>query len=219
MKFDAIVFDLDGTLIDSSKGILDSLFKAMDVYGIEPAITKLDSHFFMGKSLPETLDVLMPGATKEMTKKVGDYYVSHYYDNYMDKAETFEGVKETIRSLHERGYKMAVATAKHTFCAEAELKSAGIRGYFLEVRGRDEGVPAKPDPKLLFEICEKLKVDPKKILMVGDTDRDVLFGKNAGTSTCAVTYGNWSKEKFINENIIPDMFIDRFDGILNLIEN
>jgi len=219
MKFDAIVFDLDGTLIDSSKGILDSLFKAMDVHGIKPAITKLDSHFFMGKSLPETLDVLMPGATKEMIKKVGDYYVSHYYDNYMDKAETFEGVKETVRSLYERGYKMAVATAKHSFCAEAELKSSGIRRYFLEVRGRDEGVPAKPDPKLLFEICEKLNVDPKKILMVGDTDRDVLFGKNAGTSTCAVTYGNWSKEKFIKENIIPDVFVDRFNGILDLLEN
>lgn len=218
MKVKAMVFDLDGTLIDSSKGILDSLFKAMDVYGVTPAITRLDSHFFMGKSLPETLDVLMPGAQKELLKKVGDYYVSHYYDNYMDKAETFEGVAQTIEALNKKGFKMAVATAKHTSCAQAELTSSGIRKFFHEVRGRDEGVPAKPDPKLFFEICQKLGVKPSETIMIGDTDRDVLFGKNAGSYTCAVTYGNWSRKKFIEEKIIPDFFVDRFSEITNLVE-
>ncbi len=216
MKVKAIVFDLDGTLIDSSKGILDSLFKAMEVYNVTPAITRLDSHFFMGKSLPETLDVLMPGANKFVLRKVADYYVSHYYDNYIDKAETFEGVKETIKLLREKGFKMAVATAKHTYCAQAELKSSGLIKYFDEVRGRDEGVPAKPDPTLLLEICEKLGVSPDQTLMVGDTDRDVLFGKNAGTYTCAVTYGNWSKDKFMKENIIPDRFVDTFTELSDL---
>ena len=217
MEIKAIIFDLDGTLIDSSKGILDSLFKAMEIYGIKPAITKLDSHFFMGKSLGETLDILIPGAEQDILKKVGDYYVSHYYDNYIDKAETFEGVPETIKALKKKGFKMAVATAKHTYCAQAELASSGIIDFFQEVRGRDEGVPSKPDPKLLFEICNKLDVNPSQTLMVGDTDRDVLFGKNAGSFTCAVTYGNWSKQKFIKENIIPDFFVDKFPEIISLL--
>ena len=216
MDIQAFVFDLDGTLIDSSQGILDSLFHAMEFYGMKPAITKLDSHFFMGKSLDETLRVLMPSADKDSLKKIGDYYVDHYYNNYMDKAVLFSGVADTIRALHEKGYELAVATAKNTYCAEAELKTSGIRKYFKTVRGMDAGIPSKPDPTLLLDICLTLGVNPENALMIGDTDRDVLFGKNAGCHTCAVTYGNWSKEKFLKEKIIPDFFADDFREILNL---
>ena len=212
-----VIFDLDGTLIDSSQGILDSLFKAMEYYSVKPAITRLDSHFFMGKSLRETLSVLMPSESPEMLKKIGDYYISHYYDNYMDKATVFDGVADTIKKLHKKGYKLAVATAKHTYCAEAELKSAGIRDHFTIVKGTDEGIPSKPNPELLFRICRELGSKPGDALMVGDTDRDVLIGKNAGSFTAAVTYGNWSKEKFINENIIPDLFVDNFSELLEYL--
>lgn len=214
MKITTVVFDLDGTLIDSSQGILDSLFKAMEFYSVQPVITKLDSHFFMGKSLGETLRVLMPHESNEVLKKVGDYYVSHYHDNYMNNAITFEGVVETIRELNKKGFKLAVATAKHTFCAEAELKSAGIRKYFSVVKGTEGNVPSKPDPTLLLMVCGELKSTPAETLMVGDTDRDVLMGKNASTSTAAVTHGNWSKEKFIKENILPDFFLDKFEELL-----
>jgi pyrophosphatase PpaX len=214
MKVTTVLFDLDGTLIDSSQGILDSLFKAMEFYKIEPAITRLDSHFFMGKSLSETLKVLMPNESPESLKKIGDYYVSHYYDNYMDKATVFDGVTETIKELQKKGYKLAVATAKHTFCAEAELKAAGIRKYFTVVQGIEDGMPSKPNPELLFRVFKELDSKPEDSLMVGDTDRDVLAGKNAGSFTAAVTYGNWSKEKFIKEKIIPDFFVDSFNELL-----
>ena len=206
MKITTVIFDLDGTLIDSSQGILDSLFKAMEYYSIKPAITKLDSHFFMGKSLHETLAVLMPNENKEVLQKVGEYYVSHYHDNYMDHAVTFDGVVETIKHLSEQGYKIAVGTAKHTYCAEAELRSAGIRSYFEVVMGTDNGVPSKPNPELIYRICKLLGSTTEETIMIGDTDRDVLMGKNAGVTTGAVTYGNWSKEKFIQEKIIPDFF-------------
>ena len=214
MKITTVVFDLDGTLIDSSQGILDSLFKAMEYYSVKPVITKLDSHFFMGKSLSETLKVLMPRESNEILKKVGDYYVSHYHDNYMNNAVTFEGVIETIKALHTKGFKLAVATAKHTFCAEAELKSAGIRSCFSVVKGTEGGIPSKPDPTLLLMVCKELNATASETLMVGDTDRDILMGKNAGSFTAAVTHGNWPKERFVKENILPDFFLDKFDELL-----
>ena len=214
MNITSVVFDLDGTLIDSSQGILDSLFKAMESYSIKPVITKLDSHFFMGKSLTETLKVLMPYENNEILKKVGEYYVSHYHDNYMNNAVTFNGVVETITALHKKGIKLAVATAKHTYCAEAELKSSGIRNLFSVVKGTEGGVPAKPDPTLLFMVCSELKVTPVETLMVGDTDRDILMGQNAGSFTAAVTHGNWPKERFIKENILPDFFLDKFEELV-----
>ena len=214
MKVTTVIFDLDGTLIDSSQGILDSLFKAMEYFSIKPAITKLDSHCFMGKSLTETLHILMPDQGPEALKKIGDYYVSHYSNNYMDKAVTFDGVPDTIKKLHKKGYKLAVATAKHTFCAEAELTASGIRDYFNVVKGTDEGIPSKPNPELIFRICKELGSSPSDVLMVGDTDRDVMIGKNAGSFTAAVTYGGWPRERFISENIIPDIFVDSFSELL-----
>lgn len=209
-----IVFDLDGTLIDSSQGILDSLFKAMDFYSIKPAVTKLDSHFFMGKTLKETLAVLIPSGDPELSKKVGDYYVSHYYDNYMQKAVTFAGVAETIKTLNKKGYLLAVGTAKHTYCAVAELDSTGIKKYFTTIMGTEGDMPAKPNPELLLSIAKTLKLNKDELVMVGDTDRDVLMGKNAGVKTIAVTYGNWSRKRFMEENIIPDIFIDEFEELI-----
>jgi phosphoglycolate phosphatase-like HAD superfamily hydrolase len=189
----------------------------MEYFSIKPAITKLDSHFFMGKSLNETLNLLMPNGSPEVLKKIGEYYVAHYTDNYMDKAVTFDGVKDTIKKLHKKGYVLAVATAKHTYCAEAELTAAGIRKYFTVVKGTDGGIPSKPNPELLFRIYKELGSKPEDALMVGDTDRDVLIGKNAGSFTAAVTYGNWSRQKFINENIIPDIFVDDFSELLDYL--
>ena len=77
---------------------------------------------------------------------------------------------------------------------------------------------SKPNPQMLLEICSNFKLRPDEVLMVGDTDRDVLFGKNAGCHTCVVHHGNWSKERFIRENIIPDFFLEKFDDLLNYIE-
>jgi len=214
MKITTVAFDLDGTLIDSSQGILDSLFRAMTQYSIQPVITRLDAHFFMGKSLDEVLKVLMPHENNETLKKVGDYYIAHYHENYMNNAVAFEGVVETITALHKKGFKLAVATAKHTFCAEGELKSAGIRKFFSTVKGIENNIPSKPNPKLLLMACDDLGSKPSETLMVGDTDRDVLMGRNAGCFTAAVTHGNWSKERFIKENILPDFFLDKFEELL-----
>ncbi|MEI6092860.1 MAG: HAD-IA family hydrolase [bacterium] len=215
MRVKGIVFDLDGTLIDSTVAILDSLFVAADYYGVKTAITKNESYLFMGKSLRETLKLMMPEADQETINKVGKYYVEHYYEFCVKDAKLFPDVGETIKQLHNIGIKLAVATAKHSDCAILELKTVGIDNLFLSIRGTDNGVPSKPDPKMLLDICSQFSLKPEEVLMVGDTDRDVMFGKNAGCSTCVVSHGNWPKERFIKENIMPDFFLDKFDDLLN----
>jgi len=214
-KIRGVVFDLDGTLIDSSKAIIESLFSAIYSNGIEPAITVNDSHFFMGKNLKETLDILIPGAVQCLKDKVARCYVDHYYDNQISNAMLFPEVKKTLDRLKSKGLKLAVATAKHSFCAKAELEVTKVAHYFDSIRGTDEGIPSKPNPDLLFEICEKFQLTPKDVLMVGDTDRDVIFARNAGCISCSVTYGNWSREMFIEHKVEPDFYINRFDQILD----
>jgi len=215
MDIKCIVFDLDGTLIDSSRAIIDSLFVAVEHYNVKTAITKNDSYLFMGKSLKETLKIIMPNADDETMLNVGKYYVKHYHEFQIKGAELFPYVKETIVGLHDRGIKLAVATAKHSDCAEAELSATGVARYFDAIRGTDDGIPSKPDPSLLLDICEGFNLKPSNVLMVGDTDRDVIFGKNAGCHTCVVSHGNWPKERFIKENIIPDFFLNDFKDLLD----
>jgi HAD superfamily hydrolase (TIGR01549 family) len=209
-----VIFDLDGTLIDSSKGIIESLFSAIYSNGVEPAFTVNDSHFFMGKSLKETLEIVVPRTNRELKDKIARHYVDHYYDNQINNAILFPGVEQTLDKLKSKGLKLAVATAKHSFCAKAELEITKVDHYFDTIRGTDEGIPSKPSPELLFEICQKFKMEPRDVLMVGDTDRDVLFARNAGAISCSVTYGNWSKEMFIANKIEPDFYIDDFSQVL-----
>ena len=218
MKVKGIVFDLDGTLIDSSIAILDSLFAASDHYNIKTAVQRKDSYLFMGKSLTETLKIMMPDADHDTIHKVGKYYIEHYYEFSVKDAKLFPDVMETIISLHQKGINLAVATAKHSDCAQAELKATGSDKYFSMIRGTDEGIKSKPNPQLLLEICSSFKLRPEEVLMVGDTDRDVLFGKNAGCHTCVVSHGNWNKERFIREKIIPDFFLEKFGDLLNYTE-
>jgi phosphoglycolate phosphatase len=214
-KIRGIVFDLDGTLIDSSKAILDSLFSAIKSNGITPSVTMDNSHFFMGKNLKETLDILIPDVAQSLKDKVARYYVDHYYDNQINNTMLFPEVKQTLDKLKNKGLKLAVATAKHSFCAKAELSITKVDHYFDTIRGTDEGVPSKPDPALLFDICKNFNLEPKDVLMVGDTDRDVLFARNAGAVICSVTYGNWSREMFIQRQVEPDFYIDSFDELLS----
>jgi HAD superfamily hydrolase (TIGR01549 family) len=214
MDIKGIVFDLDGTLIDSSRAIIDSLFTAVEHYNVKTVITRNESYLFMGKSLRETLKIIMPDADDETMLKIGKHYIKHYHEFQVKDAALFPYVKETIIGLHDRGIKLAVATAKHSDCAEAELSATGVTGYFDTIRGTDDGIPSKPDPTLLLEICRKFDLKPVNVLMVGDTDRDVLFGKNAGCHTCVVSHGNWPKERFIKENIIPDFFLGDFKDLL-----
>ncbi|MCX6112622.1 MAG: HAD-IA family hydrolase [Proteobacteria bacterium] len=213
MNIKGIVFDLDGTLIDSSKAILDSLFTATEYYNIKTAVKKDESYLFMGKSLTETLKIMIPDADHETIHKVGKYYVKHYYEFCVKDAKLFPGVMETIKTLYDKDIKLAVATAKRSDCAQAELIATGASEYFSVIRGTDEGVISKPNPQMLLEICANFKLKPENVLMVGDTDRDVIFGKNAGCHTCVVSHGNWTKERFVRENIIPDFFLDRFEDL------
>ncbi len=217
MKILGVVFDLDGTLIDSTTAILDALFSAADHYNIKTSITKNESYLFMGKSLMETLKIMMPDADVEILHKVGKRYVEQYYEFCVKDAKLFPGVEGTIMALHKKGIQLAVATAKHSDCAEAELQAAGVAKYFKSIRGTDIGVTPKPNPEMLLSICKSFELKPENVIMVGDTDRDVLFGRNAGCHTCVVSHGNWPKERFIKENIIPDFFLNEFEDLLGHI--
>lgn len=218
MNIKAIVFDLDGTIIDSTSAIVDSLFNALSFYKINPAIEKEEFHILMGKTLNETLKILIPNGDSYIYEKVSKKYVDNYFSEHVDKCKIFPGVYETIQSLYKKSIKLSVFTAKSTECARKELEASNISKFFEVIQGTEDGIPPKPHPKGLLNICEKININAENVLMVGDTDKDILAGKSANCYTCAVTYNHWSKDKFISSGLNPDIFIDRFKDILTVLQ-
>ncbi|MBN1115050.1 MAG: HAD hydrolase-like protein [Oligoflexia bacterium] len=210
----AVVFDMDGTLIDTTGQIVSALSAALKNYGIEPAVEESKLGMLMGRTLQDTLSVVLPGDKIKYADLVAGYYIDYYYKNFTGKASAYPYVAEVLGYLSERGCKIAVATTKHTDCAISEIDGAGLAGFIDVIEGTDPGIPHKPDPFLYFRICDFFSVAPGSTVMVGDSGRDIEFGKNAGAGTVAVTYGAWQRDRFISESIVPDIFIDNIKELL-----
>lgn len=208
MEIKAIIFDLDGTIIDSSKAILLSLFDAVEKCGAKTNFKDCDFNKIRGHTLYDTVRILLPDADDLLLKKVADNYVSHYLDNHQGSVASFPKAKETIENLYSKGIKLCLFTAKTTQSAKKELEAIGVDDKFFHIQGTDPGIPPKPNPDILYKLSEKMDIKPENILMVGDTSKDIDFGKNAGARTCAVTYSHYKKEDFLNKNIKPDVFIN-----------
>jgi phosphoglycolate phosphatase-like HAD superfamily hydrolase len=217
MEIKAIIFDLDGTIIDSSKAILLSLFDAVKKCGAKTNFKDFDFNKIRGHNLYDTVRILLPDADSDLLKKVADNYVIHYLNNHQGSVASFPKVKETIENLYSKGIKICLFTAKTTKSAKKELEAIGVDDKFFHIQGTDPGILPKPNPDILYKLSDKMGIKSENILMVGDTNKDVCFGKNGGARTCAVTYSHYTKEDFLNQNIKPDIFLDCISKILNYV--
>jgi phosphoglycolate phosphatase len=138
-----------------------------------------------------------------------DYYRAHAFDT----TTLFPGVQETIETLHTRGINLATATIKSTETTAKVLAHFGIAQYFRHIQGTDNGV-FKPDPAIINSILSRQRWDRTHTLMVGDTDKDVEVGRNAGVRTCGVTYGSFTREQMVA--LRPDCIIDAFAELLDV---
>ena len=131
-----------------------------------------------------------------------------------ERTSLFPGVKETIATLNAMGINLATATIKSTQTTERVLAHYGIAQYFSHIQGTDDGI-FKPDPSIINGILEKQRWERTETLMVGDTDKDVEVGRNAGVRTCGVTYGSFSREQMVAMK--PDWTIDTLEQILDIV--
>jgi phosphoglycolate phosphatase len=139
-----------------------------------------------------------------------DYYRAHAFDT----TSLFPGVHETMRLLSARGMKLATATIKSTETTAKVLAHYGIAQYFSHIQGTDNGV-FKPDPTIINTILASQNWRKEETLMVGDTDKDVDVGRNAGVMTCGVTYGSFSREQMAA--LRPDWIIDKIHDLLQIV--
>lgn len=224
LKYELICFDLDGTLVDSTADIRAALVHALAA--VPPADARLEEHALGCAGLGLPLDEFFalarpaphPAATAEGYRTFAASYRDYYHANLLAGTRPFPGVVETlqmVKPLRAAGLRTAVATTKRTQTAERVLRGLGLADHFDLVLGTEPPMPHKPAPDLLLACARRLERDPRRGLMVGDTERDVLAGRAAGMRTCGVTYGVLGAAGLSPH--APDALVDRFADLWPII--
>ncbi|MFJ7566609.1 HAD-IA family hydrolase [Herminiimonas sp. NPDC097707] len=185
-QFDLIVFDWDGTLMDSTAVIVNCIQAAAKDLGLPIPDQKAASHV-IGLSLQNAMEVALPDIDPKYYPRMVERYRYHYL-NQDGGLVLFDGVHEMLNDLSQQGYFLAVATGKSRVGLNRALNASKLLSLFDATRCADETF-SKPHPAMLQELTRELGQDMKRTVMIGDTTHDLLLAQNAGASGIAVHYG------------------------------
>jgi phosphoglycolate phosphatase len=191
MNYDLVIFDWDGTLMDSTTIIARSLQKACGDVGIAVP-SETDALFVIGLNLKDSFAHVAPGLDRDGQARLAERYRHHFLADE-HQIPLYAGVPEMLADLHGKGWRLAVATGKARRGLERALDVSGLRPWFEATRCADEGF-AKPHPDMLLMLLDITGVEPRRALMVGDTTHDLELAANAGVDAVAVSYGAHSEE-------------------------
>ena len=189
-----IIFDWDGTLIDSAPMIIGAMQRAADELRM-PSCSDDEVKEIIGLGLPEAIKSLFPHASDDERATIREIYARHFID--MDNqapASLFPGVADTLAHLHAQGHTLAIATGKSRRGLDRVLQNSGLAPFFHGTRCADE-TRSKPDPLMLHELLHELSAHLDNAIMVGDTEYDMAMAKNAGMRRVAVSYGVHALER------------------------
>lgn len=185
-RYELIVFDWDGTLMDSAAMIVDSVQSAARDLGLAPPSEERARHI-IGLGLGDALRHAMPDLPEDHYPKLVERYRHHYLSRDHQLA-LFAGAAALVRELADNGFRLSVATGKSRKGLDRALDHTGLGVFFHGTRCADE-CHSKPHPQMIEELMDELAVAPEQTLMIGDTTHDLLMARNAGVDAVAVSYG------------------------------
>jgi phosphoglycolate phosphatase len=198
-----LVFDLDGTLIDSALDLALAVAATLQ-YMKRPAIPHEIIYSYVGNGAPMLIrKVLGPGATEEDCQRGLEHFLSYYREHMLDNTVTYPGVREGLAELAH--LPMAVLTNKPVRFSEKILDGLGLSPYFRFVYGGNSFERKKPDPMGMQILLEDFGVSAREAMMIGDSEVDVHTARNANTWACGVTYGLGS-DRLVEHP--PDVLLD-----------
>jgi len=192
-RFKLVVFDWDGTLMDSEAQITQSLANVISELALAERST-LDLRNVIGLGLPEAIRQLYPDEGEAIVEKFAAGYRQHFLVGNTNPSVLFDGAMAVIKRLHADGYLLAVATGKSRRGLDRSLADTDSGDYFHMTRCADETF-SKPHPQMLLEIMDVLDVAPEHTVMIGDTEYDLEMAAQAGTASLGVTYGVHAVER------------------------
>jgi phosphoglycolate phosphatase len=211
------IFDLDGTLIDTPSGIVESFSAVFFDMGKDVDANKIRAT--IGMPLEKAFgDLLGVDSSSGLVKRSINGYQDAFKSIVLPKAKSliYGGVVEGLRELKKNNFLLAIATSKYQLSAINLLTAAGLYDMFHLVVGADDVAKKKPHPEMGYLILDKLNKKSEESFMVGDTTHDILMGNQVGIKTIAVTYGvhNIDTLKSAEPDVVVDNFSDAVESIM-----
>jgi phosphoglycolate phosphatase len=212
-RFDLLVFDWDGTLMDSAGTIVSSIQDACRDLDL-PVPSDAASRHVIGLGLQEALEMLVPGRGVEDYERLVERY-RYYYLGQDSQISLFEGVAQAIADMRDAGFLLAVATGKSRQGLNRALEHSGLATYFHSTRCADECF-SKPHPCMIDQIMDELGVAQARTVMIGDTSHDLQMAVNAGVDALGAGYGAHPKTHLeaLSPLICADSFIELNEWII-----
>jgi len=207
-----LVFDLDGTLVDSKVDLANAVNVALESFDLPPLPHPV-IYSYVGDGASALIRRALPPEKTERLPEVLDRFLAYYRRHLLDTTRAYPGVAGTLRKWAGI-YRMAVLTNKGVAMTREILSGLSLDGFFFEVRGGDSFGTKKPDPEGLLHILREAGVEAREAIMIGDSRNDVQAGRAAGAVTCGVTYG-LAAAGFAEHP--PDFTVDRFPDLFTRI--
>jgi phosphoglycolate phosphatase len=206
-----VIFDLDGTLIDSYQAIYLSFQYAYTNMGLAP-LSFEDTRRVVGLGLTVTFHDLLG---KERTPEALRLFRKRYWEVFAEHTHFLPGAKESIFELHRRGIRQAIATNKLGRFSRAIIRHFGLEEFFVAVLGDEDVALNKPDPEMLLAAIEKLALPKEEVVMVGDSLVDIQAAQNTGIRSFAIPSGATKREAL--EQAQPTRILDRLTDLTHYL--
>ena len=208
----ALIFDLDGTLIDSKQDLIRSVNAMLSELGRSELAEETISGY-IGHGAPRLVErALGESGTEEERQRALQFFLGYYELHKMDTTCAYPGVAETLEKLS--GLPMAVLTNKPVRISVRILDAMGLAKYFRAIYGGNSFETKKPDPLGARTILDELRAEPQEALLVGDSEVDVQTARNAGTLAAAVNYGFGVHDRGAHP---ADIYLERFKDLATLL--
>ncbi len=212
--YQTIIFDLDGTLLNTLEDLKDSTNYALSSCEL-PERTLEEVRTFVGNGVHRLIERAVPEGTKAtQIQKVFDVFRAHYLAHCQDKTRPYDGIEEILQYLKEHGFRVAIVSNKSDIAVK-ELAAHYFNGYIDIAVGEKEGVRRKPAPDTVLEVLRLLETDASEALYVGDSEVDWETAKNAEIDCVAVTWGFRSAEEL--EKLHPKYLITNPEELIPIV--
>ena len=207
---DLLIFDLDGTLVDSKLDLAQAVNATRSHMGMSP----LDNervYSYVGNGAPVLIRRAMGAqATEPEVQEALEFFLEYYREHYLDYTTLYPGVREALDRLRAAGKRMAVLTNKPVRISRAILEGLGVAGHFFQIYGGNSFDLKKPAPVGVAALIKETGIPADRCLMIGDSSVDIQTARNAGVASCGVTYG-FQPETLADP--APDRLVDRLEEL------
>ena len=188
-----LIFDWDGTLLDSITSIVECTRASLEELGLPP-VSEASIREAIGLGIRETVERFVPGCDEGLFHRIVQIYRHHWLSTYCHRPMLIPQARQVLERLAQGGYLLALATAKNRAGLRRDLEKTGLAELFVATRTVDEA-PSKPHPQMVLQILEEVEVRPEDALLVGDTAHDLLMARNAGVGGLGVCSGSHDREE------------------------